>query len=81
LGNRNDNLYYAARTCFALAEAGLLDTVDVERTLSGAARSAGLDATEIKSTMASARKSAWKKQAFAEELKARTVGAGEGRQD
>jgi hypothetical protein len=34
-----------------------------------------LDAAEIRSTMASARKSAWKKQAFAEEMRARTVGA------
>jgi hypothetical protein len=73
-GHRNNNLYYAARTCFALANVGLLDAFEVETTLNGAARLAGLEAGDVKATIASARNNAWQKQPFAEQMRSRTNG-------
>jgi hypothetical protein len=77
-GHRNNNLYYAARTCFAVADAGLLDAFEVESSLSSAATLAGLDASEIKATLASGRKNAWQKQEFAEAMRSRTAGSVKG---
>lgn len=54
-GNRNNSLFYAARTCFALVDSGLLTSTDVEHELGTTARRVGLDWSEIKSTLRSGR--------------------------